>query len=76
MLLPSHRTPTIPPSVTLEGRRSVEDVVSAYLEHYPLNHRRKSVLFASQRLAHASCHLGNTLLPDLTENALRSYMRT
>ena len=55
---------------------SVADVVTAYLEHYPLNHRRKSVLFAEQRLAHITRMIGNTLLPDLTEGAIRSYMKT
>jgi hypothetical protein len=55
---------------------SVADVIRVYLDHYPLNHRRKSVLFASSRLAHVTRLLGNTLLPDLTENAVRSYMKT
>ena len=54
---------------------SVEDVVRLYLEHYPLNHRRKSVLFAGSRLAHVIRLLGTTLLPDLTENTIRSYMK-
>src|ERR1039458_10840855 len=31
---------------------TVNDLVAKYLDHYPINHRPKSVVFANQRLAH------------------------
>src|SRR3954470_17336480 len=48
---------------------SVKDVVQEYLDHYALNHRPKSVLFAKSRLAHVKRLLGNTLMSDVTETA-------
>lgn len=54
--------------------RSVSDVVKRYLEHYGINHREKSVLFARGRLANVKRLLGGALLPDLTEHAIRSYV--
>lgn len=56
--------------------RSVSDVVRQYLNGYELNHRTNSVLFAKRRLAHVVRVLGPLLLPDVSENALREYMRT
>jgi len=55
--------------------KRVKDLVTAYLEGYELGHREKSVLFARGRLAHVVRLLGNTLLPDLTEQAIRGYMK-
>ncbi len=49
--------------------------MTRYLEAYELSHREKSVLFAKGRLAHVTKLLGSTLLPNLTEDAIRSYMR-
>src|SRR5215472_595891 len=47
------------PTEKRENRiRSVQDVVSGYLEHYGINHRRKSVLFVEGRLAHVVRLLG------------------
>ncbi len=54
----------------------VQDVVREYPEHYPINHRPKSVIFSKQRLIHVSRLLGSTLLPDLTEQAVRRYIKT
>jgi integrase len=54
---------------------SVSDVVKPYLAHYGINHRAQSVLFSNGRLAHVTRLLGNTLLPDLTENTIRNYIR-
>jgi integrase len=51
------------------------ELVAKYLSHYPLNHRPKSVLYATQRLAHVTRVLGSILLPDLTEDRIRSYMK-
>lgn len=59
-----------------ERIRSVNDACREYLEHYALNHRPKSVLFAKNSLAHVTRLLGTTLLPDLTEGVIRRYMRS
>src|SRR5262249_13934956 len=56
--------------------KSVDDVVKPYLEHYEINHREKSVDFAKGRLAHVNRLLGSILLPDLSEQAIRGYIKT
>ena len=56
--------------------QTVSDLVTRYLNHYGLNHREKSTLFANSRLAHVRRLLGTTVLPDLTEDAIRDYIRT
>ncbi len=56
--------------------QTVDDLVTRYLGHYGLNHRAKSIAFANGRLAHVRRLLGSTVLPDLTEDAIRSYIRT
>jgi integrase len=55
--------------------RTVEEVVTPYLEAYELNHRAKSVLFAKGRLRHIIRILGGVLLSDLNEDRVRSYIR-
>ena len=57
---------------------SVADLVKTYLERYELDHRgrEKSILFAKGRLAHVTRLLGNSRLPDLTEDAVRRYIKT
>lgn len=55
--------------------KSVDDMVGAYLEAYELSHREKSILFARGRLAHVTRMLGPTLLPDLNEETIRTYMK-
>ncbi len=56
--------------------QTVDDIVKRYLRHYGLNHRPKSVAFANGRLAHVRRLMGSTVLPDLTEDAIRDYIRT
>jgi|SRR5947209_12799695 len=58
--------------------RSVTDVVGPYLKRYDLDHRgrEQSILFAKGRLAHVKRLLGNTLLSDLNEDAIREYIKT
>jgi len=56
--------------------QTVADLVTRYLGHYGLNHRAKSIAFANGRLAHVRRLLGSTVLPDLTEDAIRTYIRT
>ena len=55
---------------------SVGDEVAVYLSDYPINHRPKSVIFSKQRLAHVQRLLGSALLPDLTEDRIRGYIKT
>jgi len=56
---------------------SVADMVRLYQERYAVDHRGRtqSVLFSRGRLAHVVRLLGNTLLPDLTETAVRHYIK-
>jgi integrase len=54
---------------------TVNDLVAKYLDHYPINHRPKSVVFANQRLAHVQRLLGSVLMPDLTEDRVRGYIK-
>ena len=56
--------------------QTVADLVTRYLGHYGLNHRAKSIAFANGRLAHVQRLLGTTVLPDLTEDAIRANIRT
>lgn len=53
---------------------SVKEVVDAYLKHYSINHRKKSVQFAENRLDHVKRLLGTQRLPDLTESAIKDYI--
>src|ERR1043165_8905729 len=58
--------------------QSVADVVKCYRNNYAVDHRSrpKSVLFNAGRLAHVQRLLGHLLLPDLTEDAVREYIKT
>ncbi len=65
------------PVETRQARiRSVGDAVQEYLDTYELNHRDKSVQFAKGCLAHVKQLLGTTLLSDLSEPAVRQYIKT
>jgi len=55
---------------------SVKERAAAYLKNYPANHRAKSVVFATQRLAHVKRLLGACLLSELTEDRIQEYIRT
>src|SRR5579862_131178 len=55
--------------------KSVTDVVKPYQESYGINHREQSILFSKGRLAHVTRLLGNTLLPDLTHETIRQYVK-
>ena len=65
------------PAAKRESRiNSVSDMIKPYLASYSINHREQSVLFTHGRLAHVMRLLGGVLLPDLTEQAIRQYIRT
>jgi integrase len=55
--------------------RSVQEIVTPYLNDYELNHRAKSVLFSKGRLSHITRILGAVLLSDLNEDRVRGYIR-
>jgi integrase len=56
---------------------SVTDMIAPYLTRYELDHRGRdqSILFSKGRLAHVKRLLGTSLLPDLTEDAIRGYIK-
>jgi site-specific recombinase XerD len=54
---------------------TVADRVTKYLDHYPINHRPRSVVFSNQRLAQVQRRLGAVLIPDLTEDRIRDYIK-
>jgi integrase len=58
--------------------KSVNEIVKDYSVRYELDHRsrEKSILFSSSRLAHVKRLLGTALLPDLTEETIRGYVKT
>lgn len=57
---------------------SVGDTVKSYLSAYELDHRgrEQSILFAKGRLAHVTRLLGSAVMPDLTEDKIRWYIKT
>lgn len=65
----------LPAEDSINRIKTVSDVVAAYVAHYPLNHRAKSVAFVEERMKLVEKHLGSKLLPDLTEDAIRAYIR-
>jgi integrase len=54
---------------------SISHIIDNYLREYPVNHREKSVLFANGCLEHVRRKLGSALLPCVTEDRIREYMR-
>jgi hypothetical protein len=56
--------------------RTIGDFIAEYLQDYPHGHREKSVAWVNERLAHPKRLLGRLCLPDLTETAIREYIRT
>jgi hypothetical protein len=57
---------------------SVADMVKAYETRYAIDHRDRaqSILFSKGRLAHVKRFLGTLRLPDVTEDAVRGYIKT
>jgi integrase len=54
--------------------RTVKSALAAYLKTYPINHRAKSVAVVKERSPHLERHLGNLLMPDLTQDRITAYM--
>lgn len=55
--------------------RTVEETARSYLHGYAINHRPNSILFATARLEQVQRILGGLLLPDLTAEKVRAYIR-
>ena len=55
---------------------TVLDCTRAYTKAYEQGHRAKSIVWVAERVAHLDRLLNNVLLPDLTEDRVRQYMRT
>ena len=56
--------------------RSMADFLKAYIESYGITHRRASVAFVKSCTKNVARLLGNVILPDLTEDKIRQYMKT
>jgi integrase len=54
---------------------TVLDCTKAYRKAYEQGHREKSITWVAERLTHVEKALGNVLLPDLTEDRIRDYMK-
>ena len=55
--------------------RSVGEVLDSYASGYGLNHRGRSTVWVKGCVAHLKKHLASLLLPNLTEDALRGFIR-
>jgi integrase len=56
--------------------RSVADVIKEYIEGYEANHRGSSVANVKWALGNVKDRIGNVLLPDLSENRIKAYMKS
>jgi integrase len=54
--------------------RTVTTALAAYAKTYPVNHTAKSIAIVKERSPHLEKHLGNLLMPDLTEDRMKVYM--
>jgi integrase len=57
---------------------SVAEVIKSYSTRYEIDHRGcdQSITFSKSRLAHVKRLLGTTFIPDVTEDAVREYIKT
>lgn len=65
----------LPSEAPSERIASVGEKVKAYLAHYPVNHRPKSVIFTTQRLAQVTRHLAACMVCDLDQDRIREYIQ-
>lgn len=56
--------------------RTMADFLKAYVESYGITHRPASVAFVKSSTKNVERLLGNVILPDLTEDKIRQYMKT
>ena len=65
----------VPASETPRDRiRTVNVALAAYRKAYPVNHREKSVQVVNERSVHLEKHMGQLLMPDLTQERITRYM--
>jgi integrase len=55
---------------------TVLDCTKAYRKAYEQGHREKSLTWVGERMPHIESKLGNVLLPELTEERIREYMKS
>ncbi len=64
---------------TVENRAArivtVKEALDSYLEAYKMSHREKSIKYVDGRLVHLHRLIGDRLISDLTEEAIRRYMK-
>ena len=56
--------------------RSVKEILASYRTAYEVNHRPHSIASTRSALKNVEKHLGDALLPDLTEDRVRHYVAT
>jgi integrase len=66
----------LPSEKAADRIRTVLGALTAYRKGYALAHRPKSVAWVAERTVHVERLLGNTLMPDLTEESIHDYMVT
>jgi integrase len=65
----------VPTSETPKDRiRTVNVALAAYRKAYPVNHREKSVQVVNERSVQLEEHMGQLLMPDLTQERITRYM--
>jgi integrase len=65
----------LPAEEAVRRVHAIADIVKAYRNAYPVSHRPKSVDWVNERTAHVERVLGKILLPNLTEDRIREYMK-
>jgi integrase len=66
----------IPEEKLTDRIRTIAAALKEYSESYPVNHRENSVTIVNERRPHLERLLGSVLIPDVTEERVRQYMRT
>ena len=65
----------LPTEAPAQRIRTVSEALKAYRKGYETGHREKSVSWVKERAAHMERLFGGAILPDLTENRIREYMK-
>jgi integrase len=66
----------VPVEDTRKRIQNRQGSAEGYRQGYGLTHREKSVAWVAERTAHVERLVGASLLPDLTEDRIREYIRT
>jgi integrase len=65
----------LPTQQPAQRLRTVSEALKAYRKAYETGHREKSVAWVKERAAHVERLLGGVILPDLTEDRIRAYIK-